>query len=412
MLLFYKIFTQLYFFFIKIASLFSKKAFQMISGRHNWEFDLRKKIDKNATYIWVHCASLGEFEQGRPLIEKLKSEKPQYKILLSFFSPSGYEIRKNYEYADVVCYLPFDSKNNAKKFIEIINPKFAVFVKYEFWFFMINQLSEFNIPIFIISAVFRRNQIFFKSYGQFYLTILKKFTLLFLQDVNSEKLLNGVGVRNTIVCGDTRVDRVEQIASQKYENKQFEDFVKDNDVIVCGSTWIEDEKIITEYINANNNSKFIIAPHEIDEKHIKHIESRINKKSVKYSEIDKKVEINSDIIIIDTIGLLSKLYRYGKIAYVGGGFGKGIHNILEASVYNIPVIFGPNHKKFKEALDLIKIGAAFSINNYKDFEKVVENMRTNNSDYENSKQASRSYFCNSSEATIQIFNKIEEFELI
>lgn len=407
MLLFYRLLTQLYFFSIRIAAIFNEKASKMIRGRKGWQRNLKEKIIEGKKYIWFHCASLGEFEQGRPLIEKFKTENPEYGVVLSFFSPSGYEIRKNYEFADVVCYLPFDSKHNAEKFIEIINPEFVIFVKYEFWYFMINRLVRLKIPVFLISGIFRKNQIFFKPYGRFYLKLLKRFSYLFLQDEDSEILLKNFGVKNTLVCGDTRIDRVIQIADQEWINPLLDEFSKGYNIIVCGSSWPEDEKIITEFINSCDSSyKFIIAPHEITEKHLSNLENEIKKNKIRYSDLSAENNDCCNVLIVDSIGLLSKLYRYGRIAYIGGGFGKGIHNILEASVYNIPVVFGPNYKKFKEAIDLIEIKAGFSISDYDGFKDVVNKLISEQSLYENSKMQSEIYFDRSSQSTKRIFQEI------
>ena len=406
MLLFYKFFTQFYFFAIKIASLFNNKAKLLIIGQKQWKKILQEKVKTNEKYVWIHCASLGEFEQGRPLIEKIKTETPTLKIALTFFSPSGYEIRKNYNLADIICYLPFDSPKNAKDFLKILNPVYAVFIKYEFWYFMLNQLKKNNIPFFLIAGIFRKNQIFFKTYGKFYLNVLKNFSFFFLQDENSKNILNDYGIKNCINCGDTRFDRVISISKEKYENDFFEKYSSQKNVIVCGSTWKEDEKIIIDYINnVDNEYKFIIAPHEIDEKHIKNIETNIKKRHIKMSEIRNQNPDEYKVIIIDNIGLLSKIYRYGKIAYIGGGFGKGIHNTIEAAVYNIPVIFGPNNKKFKEAQDLLKSGFAFSISNYKDFKNAL-NIIEDNDKLENITCGLQAYFNESLGATCQIFEKI------
>ncbi|MDD4149892.1 MAG: glycosyltransferase N-terminal domain-containing protein [Bacteroidales bacterium] len=364
MLLLYTIATRLYFFGIRIASIFNNKAALIIKGHKNWRQKLAEQVDPNSKYIWIHCASLGEFEQGRPLIEKFKTDPltKDYKILLSFFSSSGYQIRKNYEFADIVCYLPFDTKNNAHDFVQILKPDFAIFVKYEFWHYFLDELNNENIPAYCISAIFRENQMFFKSYGKFFLKTLHNFRYIFVQDENSKKLLTTKNITNVDVCGDTRMDRVIQIASKKYDNPFLEEFSKGKHTLVCGSTWPEDEEILSKFINASDDKyRYIIAPHEVNDKHIRGLLQLINKPVILYSEINSQSPKNYSVVIIDTIGLLSKLYRFGNIAYIGGGFGKGIHNVLEAAVYNIAVIFGPNYKKFKEADDLVKIGAGFSI---------------------------------------------------
>lgn len=400
---FYKIVTGLYFFAIKIASLFNIKAKKMIVGRKNWRENLMQQIEVGEKYFWIHLASLGEFEQGRPLIEKIKKENPAQKIIISFFSPSGYEIRKNYPFADIVCYLPFDTKKNAKDFIEIVNPKIAVFVKYEFWCFMINELNCKNIPIYLVAGIFRENQFFFKKIAKFYLENIKKFTFFFLQDNNSKTILNRYNINNVCVCGDTRNDRVLQIASEVYENHYLEIFSKDKQIVVCGSTWRYDEKILVEYINKYSEKlNFIIAPHELCEKNIKFLEVGIVSKTIRYSNI-QNIDSQTTTIIIDNIGLLSKLYRYAKFAYIGGGFGRGIHNTLEAAVYNIPIIFGPNYKKFKEACHLVEINVAFPIKNFNDFEKIANKIFLETENYKQMQINIKEYFFKSVGATDFIY---------
>lgn len=379
----------------------------MILGRKNWKSNLIQKISKQKEYIWIHSASLGEFEQGRPLIEKIKSENPNEKIILSFFSPSGYEIRKNYQFADIVCYLPFDTKKNAKDFINIINPKKVFFIKYEFWCFFIDELYRKQIPFYLISGVFRKNQIFFNSYGKFYLNRLKKFNYFFLQNEESRNILEKHNIKNTIVCGDTRHDRVMQIANEDYYNKYLEKFSTNKKTIVCGSTWHEDELILADaFSNLTYNFNLIIAPHEISDKNLRNLEKLFNKNCVKFSEIEK-ANLESDkfrVIIIDSIGLLSKIYRYGSFAYVGGGFGKGIHNILEATVYNIPVFFGPNHKKFNEAHELIAEELAFPIKDKEDLLNII-NEFSNQDKYLRIKENAKKYFLKSIGATEEIYNR-------
>jgi len=412
MLFFYYLSTRLYFTVVRIASLFNEKAAKMIVGRYNWREELSKKIDPKEKYIWVHCASLGEFEQGRPLIEKIKEENPKnYKVLLTFFSPSGYEVRKNYQYADVVCYLPFDTLRNASDFVNIVNPQMAVFVKYEIWYYILKKLNSEKIPTFLISGIFRKNQIFFKWYGKFYLKALSYFTHLFLQDDNSAEILKRANISNITVCGDTRADRVIGIASEKYSNQFLENFAKSKKTIVCGSTWPADEKIICEFINkCNDDYRFIIAPHEIGENHLVTLENLISKKSIRLSECEKDVD-NPAVVIVDSIGILSKLYRFGQIAFIGGGFGKGIHNILEAAVYEIPVIFGPNYKKFREACDLINIKSAFEIHNVDEFESIIKDMYLEEKRYLSVKNATKYYISNSFGATQQIFDKMQLIEI-
>ncbi len=409
MLLIYIIGTRLYFLAIRIASAFNLKAKLLIKGQKKWKSNLKDLIIPNENYIWIHCASLGEFEQGRPLIEKLKSEPltQTYKIILTFFSPSGYEVRRNYDHADIVFYLPFDKRKNAQEFLNIVNPLFAIFVKYEFWYFYLSALKSKNISSYLISAIFRDKQIFFKSYGKFFLKSIKSFTHIFVQDQNSLRLLDTKKITNCDVCGDTRTDRVLEIAKEDYKNDILKKFTKNKNTIVCGSTWPEDEKLISKFVNNSNDTyRFIIAPHEIDDKHITLIEKQLSCNYIRYSEITSEISGEVKLIIIDSIGLLSKLYRFGQIAYIGGGFGKGIHNILEAAVYKIPIIFGPNYKKFKEANDLIKIESAFCVKTtaaliciinrlVSDFDMVVE-----------IRKAINGYINQSSGSTQYIFNKL------
>jgi len=409
MLLIYTIATRLYFFAIRLASIFNVKASQIIKGQKNWRQELSSKIKPDSKYILIHCASLGEFEQGRPLIEKLKKDPltKDFKIVLSFFSPSCYEIRKNYSFADVVCYLPFDKSKNAKDFLNIINPEFAVFVKYEFWYFYLQEFKKQNIPAYSISAIFRETQIFFKPYGKFYLSALKSFKHIFVQDENSGKILLKKNITNFDICGDTRTDRVIQIAKENYQNNIFDEFSKGKNTLVCGSTWPEDEAIIAELINKSNDDyRFIIAPHELDEKHLENIEKAISCGIIRYSKIKEVLPKDVKVIIIDSICLLSKLYRYGKFSYVGGGFGTGIHNILEAVVYKIPVVFGPNYKKFKEACDLVNLGVAFSINSQFELENIIFNTLCDPKKAVEIDNLAKAYISQSSGSTQLIFDKL------
>lgn len=327
---------------------------------------LRKKIDRNASYIWFHAASLGEFEQGRPLMEKIKAEHPEYKILLTFFSPSGYEVRKNYNGADVICYLPFDTPYRVKKFLNLARPSMAVFIKYEFWGNYLKELKSRGIPVYIISAIFRPDQLFFQWYGRSYRKMLHAFTHLFVQDERSRKLLEDFGIGNVSVTGDTRFDRVLDIHKQAREIGIVEKFVsgatgKRPVTVVAGSSWPEDEEILIPYFHAHPEMKLIIAPHEIHREHLVSIETMLKRPSVRLSEAHEEDLSTKDCLIIDSFGLLSSIYRYGQIAYIGGGFGAGIHNTLEAAVYGIPVLFGPKYHKFKEAKDLIAVGGGFSV---------------------------------------------------
>ena len=342
---------------------------------------LREKIDRNAKYIWFHASSLGEFEQGRPLIEKIKAEHPEYKILLTFFSPSGYEVRKNYGGADVVCYLPFDTPYRVKKFLDSSKPVMAIFIKYEFWDNYLSELKRRNIPVYIVSAIFRKEQLFFKWYGGMYRKVLSYFTHIFVQDDASRELLSKYGVTNVSVFGDTRFDRVQDVYKNTKQVPMVDLFVNNNRsdnqlTMVAGSSWQQDEEVYLNYFNEHPELKLIIAPHEIHKDHLMHIESMLKRPSIRLSEATEKDIKGKSCLIVDSFGLLSSIYRYGDLAYIGGGFGAGIHNVLEAAVYGIPVIFGPKYQKFKEARDLLQVGGAFSITDEKTFESKMEELST------------------------------------
>ena len=344
---------------------------------------LREKIDRNAKYIWFHASSLGEFEQGRPMIEKIKAEHPEYKILLTFFSPSGYEVRKNYNGADVICYLPFDTPYRVKKFLNLANPSIAVFIKYEFWGNYLQELKHRNIPVYIISSIFRRDQLFFQWFGYPYRKMLYCFTHLFVQDDRSAALLKEFGITNVTVTGDTRFDRVLDVRNQARELSPVEHFVCEGGkekrlTLVAGSSWPQDEEILIPYFNEHPEMKLIIAPHEIHREHLMYIESLLKRPSVRLSDVfhDQSLAEGKDCLIVDSFGLLSSIYRYGTIAYIGGGFGAGIHNTLEAAVYGIPVLFGPKYHKFKEAKDLIKVGGGFSVSDKQSFCEKMDELLT------------------------------------
>lgn len=356
---------------VKLVSARNPKAKLMVEGHKTLFLDLESKIEKGEKYIWIHSSSLGEFEQGRPIIEKIKKTNPKEKILLTFFSPSGYTVRKDYPLADVVSYLPFDLPGNVRRFLDIVNPKMAVFIKYEFWGNFLNELHKRAIPTYIVSAIFRENQIFFKPYGSIFRSMLKNYEHLFVQDETSKKLLSKIGVENVSVVGDTRFDRVAEIASQVKELPVFEAFSKDSYTMIIGSSWQADEDIYMDYFNSHPELKLIIAPHEINEEHMQYLISKIKRPVLLYSQAEGKNISEYDCIVVDCFGLLSSIYRYGDLAYIGGGFGNGIHNVPEAAVYGIPVIFGPNFKKFKEAKKLITCGGAFTISSKEEFENIM-----------------------------------------
>ncbi len=349
---------------IFLASFFNLKAKKRFEGQRQVFSFLKKNVDGGAKYLWFHAASLGEFEQGRPIIEKLKTLHPEYKILLTFFSPSGYEVRKNYEGADLVCYLPLDTPSNVKRFLNLVKPVKAIFIKYEFWPNFLMYCTKHKIPTYVVSANFREDQVFFKWYGAKYAKILKGFEQIFVQDEVSRKLLSTIGVKKVVVAGDTRFDRVIEIAEAKKDLPLIDAFKAKGRLVIAGSSWPKDEDLLVEYLQENKEVKLLIAPHEIHESHISEIESKLNVPAVRYSNADVNSISKSRCLIVDSIGLLSSLYQYADVAYIGGGFGVGIHNILEAAVYGIPVVFGPNYEKFREARELVAKGGAFSVREY------------------------------------------------
>lgn len=373
---------------IAIASLFNEKVRKMWRGEREAFKILKQKVDPNAKYIWFHAASLGEFEQGRPLMERIRKDYPQYKILLTFYSPSGYEVRKNYEGADIICYMPVDTRLNAIRFLRLVRPVMAFFIKYEFWSNFLHILKHRNIPTYSVSSIFREDQVFFKWYGRSYAGVLKCFTRFFVQNEESKRLLEGIGITAVDVVGDTRFDRVLQIkeaakhlpiceafrtgvASSQSANVPHHDFK----VFVAGSSWPPDENIFIPFFNEHKDWRLLIAPHVIAEEHLKLILSLIKgKKVVRYTQTTPEEAAEADVLIIDCFGLLSSMYNYGDVAYIGGGFGVGIHNTLEAAVWNMPVIFGPNNKKFQEAQGLLKSGGGFEINTYEDFSGLMSSL--------------------------------------
>ena len=372
---------------VAIASLFNEKVRQMWRGEREAFRILKEKVDPNAQYVWFHAASLGEFEQGRPIIERLRQEYPQYKILLTFYSPSGYEVRKNYQGADIICYMPIDTVTNARRFLRLVRPCMAFFIKYEFWYNFLHILKHRNVPTYSVSSIFRPNQVFFRWYGKNYGRVLRCFTKFFVQNEQSKELLNSIGITEVEITGDTRFDRVLQIKEAAKELPVVEEFLLEEGdsskakVFVAGSSWLPDEEIFIKYFNKHRDWKLIIAPHVIGEDHLQQIESLLEgRKVIRYTEAEKSLNASdtsltshlspltsSDVLIINCFGLLSSIYRYGQIAYVGGGFGVGIHNLPEAAVWGIPVFFGPNNEHFQEAQELKKNGGGLEIHNYEEF---------------------------------------------
>lgn len=383
---------QLYALTVAAVSPFHKKARLMRAGQAQTAAILREKIDPKAKYIWFHASSLGEFEQGRPMMEQIWATHPEYKILLTFFSPSGYEVRKNYAGADVVCYLPFDTPERVEQFLDLAHPSMAIFIKYEFWGNYLHTLQRRGIPVYIISAIFRREQLFFQWFGKPYRKMLDCFNHLFVQDDKSKTLLAEYGIHNVTVAGDTRFDRVIDVYHQAKQIPVVERFIEGTEgksplVFVAGSSWPEDEAIFIPYFERHPEMKLIIAPHEIHEGHLKSIEARLHRPAIRLSQATEQNVADKDCLIVDSFGLLSSLYRYGQIAYIGGGFGAGIHNTLEAAVYGIPVLFGPRFQKFKEAKDLIAEGGAFTFDSEAAFEARMNKLLTSSDQLQ---QASRS----------------------
>lgn len=361
-------------FTLKIVALFSPKMKLFVNGRKNVFKTLGNKIGPKDKTIWFHSASLGEFEQGLPVMEKIRILYPNHKIVLTFFSPSGYEVRKNSTAADVIVYLPLDTKNNAEKFLKLVHPEMAFFIKYEFWPNYLNELKQRNIPTYLFSGIFREDQVFFKWYGGFYRQALATFKMFFVQNESSKLLLQKIGFNNVKVNGDTRFDRVYKIL-ERDNSLDFVEKFKDNKLtIVAGSTWPKDENNLVDFINTNSYGvKFILAPHNVKPDQIDDLKKSISKKVVLFSEMKNKNLAEFDVFIIDTIGILTKIYSYADIAYVGGGFGtSGLHNILEPATFGIPILIGPNFKKFSEAVALVNMGGCISVNNKKELEETLE----------------------------------------
>ncbi len=381
-----------------------KKAKLWCEGRKNLFERLSQSIDPTAQIIWVHVASLGEFEQGRPIIEQIKADHPEYKILLTFYSPSGYEIRKNYQGADYIFYLPLDTPSNAKRFLDIVNPKVAVFVKYEYWINMLSQLRARAIRTFIVSAIFRKDSIFFRSYGNMWRKALDTFETIFVQDEASKQLLSTIGKENVVVAGDTRFDRVAQIAAAAKKIDTIEQFKGQSRLFVAGSTWGPDEDLLVALANDNPSIKFIIAPHEMSEERMSKIESTAKGGAVRYTAYDGNVDCQ--ILILNTMGMLSSVYGYADFSYIGGGFGVGIHNTLEAATFGLPIAFGPNYHKFKEARDMIALGAATSITDYQQLSAWFAPLRDDAAFLASVQQISKEYTAQNQGATEAFCKKV------
>lgn len=438
----YNIAIYIYLIGVAIGSLFNKKIKKMWRGEREAVDLLKEKVDPTAKYVWFHAASLGEFEQGRPLIEQLRATHPEYKILLTFFSPSGYEVRKNYEGADIVCYLPLDTIRNARRFLRAVHPVMAFFIKYEFWYNYLHILRHRGVPVYSVSSIFRPGQVFFKWYGRNYAKVLHCITHFFVQNEVSLQLLKGIGIDEATVVGDTRFDRVLQIKEQAKElpiveafkgingkgdackddlsenackGDLSEDACKDNlsengckgcKVFVAGSSWQPDEDIFIRFFNDHPDWKLIIAPHVIGEDHLAYILDKLQMKAVRYTQATEQSAAEARCLIIDCFGLLSTIYRYGEIAYVGGGFGVGIHNVPEAAVWGVPVLFGPNNKRFQEAQDLLACKGSFEVTDYDSFNTIISRLISDDKFRHQCGEASANYVKSRSGATDIIMKSV------
>jgi len=392
------------------------KARKMIRGRRGLLKDLRVSIPPDRSVVWFHAASLGEFEQGRPLIEEWKASRPDDFILLTFFSSSGYEIRKNYEFADYVCYLPFDFPAQIKRFIQIAHPNLLVLIKYEFWPNLLLNLRKQKVPVFLISAHFRPCQHFFKWYGSYFRRLLRVFTQIFVQNEESKSLLEGIGINRVQVAGDTRVDQVMAISDKNEVIEGIEEFTKESFVLIGGSSWEPEEEMISKFLEgmvrseSKKDIKVILAPHDVSEEHLKSIQIRFGDQLIRYS---KWMRISNNqakfsVLLIDQVGLLSSLYKYADVAFIGGGFGSGLHNVLEPAAYGIPIIYGPKYGKFTEAVELLKRGGAFSVFSPSEFEEIIKKFMYDNKSLSNAGAASRRYVENSKGATALIISHLME----
>ena len=419
--IFYQLGTRAYFTGIALASAFGhRKARQMQQGRRDWAARLEQSMRplQGRRVIWFHAASLGEFEQGRPLIEALRVSHPEYAIVQTFFSPSGYEVRKGYKGADVVCYLPYDRPAECRRFLDLVHPDHAIFVKYEFWANILEELHRRQVPTYLVSGIFRRRQAFFRWYGSMLRPVLRCFTHLFVQDEESRQLLAGIGVTNVTICGDTRFDRVIAIQQQAKPFPWAAQFAEGAPfVLVAGSSWPKDEDIIIDHFNRHPEMKLIIAPHEIHDAHVQQILSKLQRPCLCYSELRRQWEDGRlpegqlptgpvDCLVIDAIGFLSGIYRYGHAAYIGGGFGVGIHNTLEAAVYGIPVVFGPNHQAFREALGLIAAQGGFAISDAATYDTVMSRFMTDAAALHEAGARAGAYVRDNSGATDTIFSAV------
>ena len=405
----YNIIIYLYLLGVAIYSRFNEKVRKMWRGERDAFRVLREKVDPKARYVWFHAASLGEFEQGRPLMEQLRRDHPELKILLTFFSPSGYEVRKNYEGADIICYLPLDTIRNARRFLRAIRPEMAFFIKYEFWYNYLHILKHRGVPVYSVSSIFREGQVFFRWYGRQYGRVLKCITHFYVQNETSRRLLASIGLHNVTITGDTRFDRVLQIKNQAKVLPVVEQFAANSKVFIAGSSWQPDEEIFIKYFKQHPDWKLVIAPHVIGEDHLQQIEKMLEgRKVLRYTKAvnDEGTQECPDVLIIDCFGLLSSIYRYADVTYVGGGFGVGIHNTVEAAVWDVPVVFGPNHERFQEAQELKDCGGGFAIASYDDFARLMDRFQADTQLMESAGQAAGNYVKSKSGATKLILSAV------
>jgi len=406
----YSLGIYIYILCVRIASLFSTKARLLLDGHAETFGILARTLRTNDRYVWFHASSLGEFEQGRPLMERIRQRHPEYKILLTFFSPSGYEVRKNYDGADIVCYMPFDTPRNARRFVRMVKPEKAFFIKYEFWKNFIDELHRSKCEVYSVSSIFRKNQIFFRSYGKQYAKVLHNFTRIFVQNDDSRRLLENVGVTAVSVAGDTRFDRVTDIRNAAKDVDAAKHFAEGaTNVLVVGSSWEPDEDIIIPYFNEHKDLKLILAPHVVNEAHIRRILSALKRPAIRITQAEKENRNlqDFDCMIVDTYGMLSSIYRYGNIAYVGGGFGVGIHNVPEAAVYGVPVLIGPNHQKFREAEMLLHLGGCFEITSPDTFAMTMKLLTQNEDSRKKAGDAAENYILSNAGAADKIFDAIK-----
>jgi 3-deoxy-D-manno-octulosonic-acid transferase len=406
MRLIYNFGIRLLYLAIKIAAVKNNKARLWINGRKNLFKHIKQEKDPAEKTVWFHCASLGEFEQGRPLIEEVRSKFPEKKIAVTFFSPSGYEVRKNYQGADYIYYLPLDTVRNAKNFIRIMNPEKAFFIKYEYWYNILYELKKQQIPVFFVSSIFRKEQIFFKKYGAFFRRMLGLITHFFLQNKQSAELLETINIHHCSVAGDTRFDRVAHVFENGHPLKVAEKFLNKSKAIIAGSSWKAEEALLLQFLRNYPYNKIIIVPHEVSEENIVRLEKQFGRSAVRYSKAENENLSEKNVLIIDCYGLLSSLYRYGKLAVVGGGFGVGIHNVLEPAAFGLPIVFGPNYQRFKEAVDLVDMKCAYPVQNIAEFNRVVCYLISDENVLKSLSQTAAAYVRNNIGATQKIIARV------